>query len=117
MFTNQINFRSSLEHVAQAGTLAEEIFSSIRTMKASNLISCFLQLLRRANFDFFNQAFGTQRRLASVYDSHISKALSADLRNALATGLGMGSFFFIVYASYGLAFNFGTTLILQGHGE
>lgn len=31
-------------------------------------------------------------------------------------GIGMGFFFFLIYSSYGLAFYWGGSLILMGHG-
>ncbi|KAF8321282.1 P-loop containing nucleoside triphosphate hydrolase protein [Clavulina sp. PMI_390] len=85
----------SLNAVADGGSFAEEVISTIRTA----------------------QAFGTQTRLAKVYGTYIDKAFSADTKVAVVSGAGMGVFFFIIYAAYGLAFSFGTTLILQGHGN
>ena len=35
----------------------------------------------------------------------------------LNVGIGLGAFFFIIYASYALAFSFGATLILQGNTD
>jgi len=80
------------------------------------------------------QAFGTQNVLASLYDKAIQKAYNADCRAAVAGGIGLSSFFFSLYAAYGLgefcalsfprtysflcthpAFSFGTTLINEGH--
>jgi len=87
--------RTSLDHVAQGGSFAEEVISTIRTAKA----------------------FGTQFRLGAVYDSHVSKSYIADVKGGMVAGIGIGCFFFFIYASYGLAFSFGTTLMLQGHGD
>ncbi|KAI0284634.1 P-loop containing nucleoside triphosphate hydrolase protein [Russula aff. rugulosa BPL654] len=83
----------SLKHVAEGGSLAEEIVSTIRTA----------------------QAFGTQSMLASLYEVAVQKAYKADRRAALIQGVGLSSFFFFLYAAYGLAFSFGTTLINEGH--
>lgn len=83
----------SLKYVAEGGTLAEEIVSTIRTA----------------------QAFGTQSRLASLYDVAVQKAYYADCRGAVVQGMGLSCFFFSLYAAYGLAFSFGTTLINEGH--
>jgi ATP-binding cassette subfamily B (MDR/TAP) protein 1 len=87
--------RTSLDHVAQGGSFAEEVISTIRTAKA----------------------FGTQFQLGAVYDSHVSKSYIADVKGGMVTGVGIGCFFFFAYASYSLAFSFGTTLMLQGHGD
>ncbi|KAJ7288261.1 P-loop containing nucleoside triphosphate hydrolase protein [Mycena rebaudengoi] len=83
----------SLKHVAESGSLAEEVISTIRTA----------------------QAFGTQTILATLYDSHIEKSHQSDLAAAVWHGGGLSVFFFIIYSSYALAFNFGTTLINSGH--
>jgi ATP-binding cassette subfamily B (MDR/TAP) protein 1 len=83
----------SLKHVAEGGTIAEEIVSTIRTA----------------------QAFGTQNILASLYDVAIQKAYIADCQGAVAQGIGLSAFFFSLYAAYALAFSFGTTLINEGH--
>lgn len=87
--------RESLQFIAEGGSFAEEVISTIRTA----------------------QAFGTQLRLSKVYGTHIDKAFIVDHKAAAVHGLGLAIFFFIIYASYGLAFQFGTTLILEGHGN
>ncbi|KAF8746719.1 P-loop containing nucleoside triphosphate hydrolase protein, partial [Rhizoctonia solani] len=86
----------SLESVsAGGGSLAEEVISTIRTA----------------------HAFGTQMTLAERYDVFINKAYMFDNKAAVIQGCGLGVFFFVIYGAYGLAFNFGTTLILQGHAS
>ncbi|EIW81034.1 P-loop containing nucleoside triphosphate hydrolase protein [Coniophora puteana RWD-64-598 SS2] len=82
----------SLKHVAEGGTLAEEVISTIRTA----------------------QAFGTQNILASLYDVHIAGSLKVDMKAAIYQGGGLGIFFFVIYSAYSLAFDFGTTLINEG---
>ena len=47
-------------------------------------------------------AFGTQHALASLYDVAIQKAYQAEYRLAIIQGIGLGMFFFSVYAAYGL---------------
>ena len=102
----------SLEYVADGGSLAEEVISTVRTA----------------------QAFGTQKTLATMYDVHVNKSLVVELKSALWNGGGLGFFFFVIYGAYGLgkriqphlnyrasltpltAFNFGTTLLNRGHG-
>lgn len=85
----------SLQHVADGGTLAEEVISTIRTA----------------------QAFGTQTILSKIYDSHIGKSQKVDNVAAMWHGGGLAIFFFVIYAAYALAFSFGTTLINAGHGQ
>jgi ATP-binding cassette subfamily B (MDR/TAP) protein 1 len=62
------------------------------------------------------KAFGTQNILSMLYDGHAAKAFDAEIKTAIAVGICLSIFFFSAYASYSLAFSFGTTLILQGHG-
>ena len=84
----------SLQHVAEGGTLAEEVISTVRTA----------------------QAFGTQHVLADLYDERVYKSRAVDLKAAVWHGCGLSFFFFVIYGAYGLAFNFGTTLINHGEG-
>jgi ATP-binding cassette subfamily B (MDR/TAP) protein 1 len=83
----------SLKHVAEGGSLAEEVISTVRTA----------------------QAFGTQKILSAMYDIHIGKAFAVDFKAAMVHGFGLSVFFFVIYSAYALAFQFGTTLIIQGH--
>ncbi|TBU45834.1 P-loop containing nucleoside triphosphate hydrolase protein [Dichomitus squalens] len=85
----------SLQHVAEGGTLAEEVISTVRTA----------------------QAFGTQTILADIYDSHVTKSRLVDLRAAIWHGAGLSFFFFVIYGGYGLAFSFGVTLINRGEAN
>ena len=77
---------------AEGGTLAEEVFSSVRS----------------------SHAFGTQTKLTNMYDLFNGRTLAIGLKSAFANGLGLGVFFFIIYSSYALAFFWGTSLILKG---
>ncbi|KAF7979346.1 hypothetical protein HWV62_42775 [Athelia sp. TMB] len=83
--------QASLGFIAEGGTLAEEVISSVRTA----------------------QAFGSQKILAKLYNDKNAKATKIDLKTAIVNGVGLGCFYFIVYAAYGLAFYYGTTLILD----
>jgi ATP-binding cassette subfamily B (MDR/TAP) protein 1 len=85
----------SRQYISDSGNLAEEVISTIRTA----------------------QAFGTQKALAALYDTHINKAKSIDSKAAIWQGGSFGAFFFILYSGYALAFSFGTTLINEGRGE
>lgn len=78
-----------MKHVAEAGSLAEEVISTVRTA----------------------QAFGTQAILASLYDVFIGKSRKVDMKAAIWHGGGLAIFFFVIYSAYALAFDFGTTLI------
>lgn len=85
----------SRDAVSEGGTVAEEVIGTIRTA----------------------QAFGTQSILSGVYDTHIEKSHVVDLKAALVHGVGLSFFFFVIYGAYGLAFSFGTTLIIHGHAN
>ena len=74
----------SLGFVAEGGSLAEEVISTIRTA----------------------QAFGSQRTLAGLYEAHISKAKVVDMKAAAVHGIGLGFFFFIIYNAYALGASF-----------
>ncbi|KAF9242534.1 P-loop containing nucleoside triphosphate hydrolase protein [Melanogaster broomeanus] len=83
----------SLKHIADGGTLAEEVISTIRTA----------------------HAFGTQKTLSALYNMHVEAARTVDAKAAAFQGGGLGLFFFVLYSAYALAFQFGTTLINEGH--
>ena len=58
--------------------------------------------------------------LKSIYiryaDSLVS-AKKASIRRGLVSGIGMGLMWLVVYASYSLAFWYGTKLILDSRGQ
>jgi ATP-binding cassette subfamily B (MDR/TAP) protein 1 len=56
--------RLSRTAIAEGGTLAEEVISTVRTA----------------------QAFGTQQKLSSLYDEHADKALVVDAKAAVWNG-------------------------------
>jgi ATP-binding cassette subfamily B (MDR/TAP) protein 1 len=87
--------QQSLAFVAEGGSFAEEVISTVRTA----------------------QAFGTQKTLGRLYDISVSKAFSVDNKAALWHGGGLGCFFFVIYAAYALAFDYGTTLINEGRAN
>jgi ATP-binding cassette subfamily B (MDR/TAP) protein 1 len=86
--------QESLKCVAEGGTIAEEVISTIRT----------------------SHAFGSQNTLRSLYSGYVAKARTFDLEAAAWQGGSLGVMFFVIYASYALAFQFGTTLINSGEG-
>ena len=101
---------ASLSHIADGGTVAEEIIGSVQTA----------------------QAFGSQNVLSEMYNTHISKSAYLEKKMAVVHGLSLAVFFFVIYSrwvsiskallldsiflpsSYGLSFSFGTTLLLRG---
>ncbi|KAI0319342.1 multidrug resistance protein 1 [Amylostereum chailletii] len=85
----------SLGFVAEGGSFAEEVISTVRTA----------------------QAFGTQRVLSELYNVAVAKAFAVDNKAAFWHGGGLAVFFFVIYSAYALAFSFGTTLINQGHAN
>ncbi|VDB87190.1 unnamed protein product [Peniophora sp. CBMAI 1063] len=87
--------QQSLAHVADGGSFAEEVISTVRTA----------------------QAFGTQRTLGKLYDISVAKAFTVDNKAAMWHGGGLAVFFFVIYSAYALAFDYGTTLINQGRAN
>ena len=85
----------SLQYIAEGGSTAEEVISTIRTA----------------------QAFGTQNTLSEIYNENIWKAHKVEYKSAVWQGCGLGAFFFIIYSAYALSFSFGTTLIIHKHGK
>ena len=76
-------------HVADAGSLAEEVFSSIRTA----------------------QAFGAQETLVNLFDGYVKKAGTVGIIGAKISSLGLATMFFVIYAGYALAFFYGGVLV------
>ncbi|ORY01608.1 ABC multidrug transporter Mdr1 [Basidiobolus meristosporus CBS 931.73] len=88
-FFNSKYVKKALDYYSLSGTLAEEVFSSIRTAVA----------------------FGQQKKLGDMYDVNIANAKKQGMKKSLLTGLGIGVIFLIIYAAYSLAFWFGGKLI------
>ena len=72
--------RLSRKHVADGGTLAEEVISSVRTA----------------------HAFGAQNILSSFYDVHIQQARVVEAKTTIFHGAALGLFLFFIYAAYAL---------------
>ncbi|WWC92101.1 uncharacterized protein L201_007055 [Kwoniella dendrophila CBS 6074] len=85
----------ALEHVAKAGTLAEEVVGSIRTV----------------------QAFGKQKVLGQKFNDHIELSRKTGRKGALIEAAGLGTMFFSIYSAYALAFFYGAILVTQGHAN
>ncbi|XP_075443283.1 ATP-binding cassette sub-family B member 5 isoform X2 [Ascaphus truei] len=79
---------------AKAGAVAEEVLSSIRTVVA----------------------FGGQEKEIKRYTSNLGEAKKLGIKKAIASQLALGFVYFIIYASYGLSFWYGTVLILGDSG-
>lgn len=84
--------KRSLEYYSKSGTIAEEAISTIRTAVA----------------------FGIQSQLSKLYDSNLIFAKKESIKKSILNGAGLGIIFFYVYATYALAFWYGSTLILSG---
>ncbi|XP_069504362.1 ATP-binding cassette sub-family B member 5-like isoform X2 [Ambystoma mexicanum] len=79
-----------LSAYAKAGAVAEEVISAIRTVVA----------------------FGGQQKEINRYTSNLGEAKAFGIKKAIAAQVSLGFVFLIIYASYGLGFWYGTTLIL-----
>lgn len=81
---------NELKAYAKAGGVAEEVFSSIRTV----------------------MAFGGQSKEIDRFQDNLTFAKKAGIKRGMATGIGAGLVWGIIYASYALAFWYGISLIL-----
>ncbi|XP_053528768.1 ATP-dependent translocase ABCB1 isoform X2 [Artibeus jamaicensis] len=77
---------------AKAGAVAEEVLGAIRTVIA----------------------FGGQKKELERYNRNLEEAKRIGIRKAITANISMGAAFLIMYASYALAFWYGTTLVLSG---
>ncbi|KAK8850386.1 hypothetical protein IAR55_004304 [Kwoniella newhampshirensis] len=85
----------ALNHVATAGTLAEEVIGSIRTV----------------------QAFGKQKVLGDKFNEFIELSRKAGKRGAIVEAGGFCLIFFTIYSAYALAFFYGGILVTQGRAD
>ncbi|KAJ2945157.1 hypothetical protein O0L34_g9220 [Tuta absoluta] len=84
-----------LQAYSIAGVIAEEVLSSIRTVVA----------------------FGGEKKELDRYARRLQPAKRIGARKGMWTGFGSGVMWFIIYATYSLAFWYGVTLILKGRRE
>ncbi|KAJ3065463.1 (ABC) transporter [Rhizoclosmatium hyalinum] len=77
---------------AEAGAVAEQVISGIRTV----------------------YSFSLQSRFAAKYDVKLDIAQKADQRRGITLGVGFGCFMMIMFMTYSLAFWYGTRLVIQG---
>ncbi|KAL7417152.1 ste6-like protein [Mrakia frigida] len=86
---------AALKNVADSGSLAEEVISSIRTA----------------------QAFSTQKKLSALFDVHVAAALVVGNKTSTVMAAGLGAMFFVIYSAYALAFAYGGVLITEGRAD
>ncbi|XP_077124369.1 ATP-dependent translocase ABCB1 [Ranitomeya variabilis] len=86
-FTNK-----ELTAYAKAGAVAEEVLAAIRTVIA----------------------FGGQDKEIQRYEKNLEDAKKIGIRKAITANVSIGFAFLMIYASYALAFWYGTTLIIEG---
>ncbi|XP_069815586.1 ATP-dependent translocase ABCB1-like isoform X2 [Dendropsophus ebraccatus] len=84
-FTNK-----ELTAYAKAGAVAEEVLAAIRTVIA----------------------FGGQDKEIKRYEKNLEDAKKIGIRKAITANISMGFAYLIIYASYALAFWYGTTLVI-----
>lgn len=84
--------KQSIDSYAQGGSLADEVFSSIRNAVA----------------------FGTQDRLARQYDAHLTNAEHFGFKVKVALACMVAGMMTILYLNYGLAFWMGSEYIVDG---
>ncbi|XP_031794385.1 ATP-dependent translocase ABCB1 [Sarcophilus harrisii] len=76
---------------AKAGAVAEEVLAAIRTVIA----------------------FGGQKKALKRYNRNLEEAKNIGIKKAITANISMGIAFLLIYASYALAFWYGTSLILS----
>ncbi|CAJ0754315.1 23090_t:CDS:2 [Entrophospora sp. SA101] len=84
--------RKALYFYSLASTIAEEVIATIRTAVA----------------------FGNQKKLSKLYDAHLEKAKVQDAKKTMVYSTSLGVIYLFIYATYALAFWFGSTLISSG---
>lgn len=77
---------------ADAGAIAEQVFAGIRTV----------------------YSFSLQNRFAKIYGDKLVKVREAGIRRGFVMAVGSGSFLFIMFGIYGLAFWYGAKLAMDG---
>ncbi|XP_014643710.1 PREDICTED: multidrug resistance protein 1 [Ceratotherium simum simum] len=77
---------------AKAGAVAEEVLAAIRTVIA----------------------FGGQKKELERYNKNLEEAKRIGIKKAITANISIGAAFLLIYASYALAFWYGTSLVLSG---
>jgi ATP-binding cassette subfamily B (MDR/TAP) protein 1 len=83
--------RQEMEAYGAAGSIAEEVLSSVRTVVA----------------------FDGQEKEITRYEKHLQSAKRNNITKNLFSGISNGFMWFFVYASYALSFWYGVELILE----
>lgn len=83
--------KKELDAYGAAGSIAEEVLSSIRTVIA----------------------FGGQKKEIGRYENNLFFARNNNIKRSLLTGTGFGLLWFFIYSSYALAFWYGVGLVLE----
>ncbi|XP_004604151.2 ATP-binding cassette sub-family B member 5 [Sorex araneus] len=81
-----------LNAYSKAGAVAEEVLSSVRTVIA----------------------FGAQEKEIQRYTKNLKDAKDVGIKKAIVSKLSLGAVYFFMNGTYGLAFWYGTSLILRG---
>nr|CAB3219616.1 multidrug resistance protein 1A-like [Phallusia mammillata] len=84
--------KKELDAYAAAGGIAEEVISSIRTVVA----------------------FGGQEKEVERYSKNLEQARSVGIRKGFFAGFSLGSLMLVMFSTYGLAFWYGSTLVIGG---
>ncbi|KAK5076742.1 GTPase-activating protein [Lithohypha guttulata] len=87
--------KKSLAAYATGGSVAEEVFSSIRNAVA----------------------FGTQDKLAKSYDKHLIEAMRWGVRSKSMMAVMIGSLLCLIFLNYGLAFWMGGRFLTSGETD
>ncbi|KAF8536117.1 ABC transporter-like protein [Trichophaea hybrida] len=87
--------KQNINSYAEGGTVAEEVFSSIRN----------------------TQAFSTQDKLAKLYDEHLKVAQKWGFKSRAVVGCMFASMMVTMYLNYGLAFWQGSRFLLRGEAS
>jgi ATP-binding cassette subfamily B (MDR/TAP) protein 1 len=77
---------------ADAGSVAEQVFSGIRTV----------------------YSFSLQDRFSVLYNTKLEKAMKTGIKRGMILGFGFGTFMFILFSTYGLSFWYGSKLTREG---
>ncbi|KAJ9579274.1 hypothetical protein L9F63_024620, partial [Diploptera punctata] len=98
LFSDQVQSSltvQELESYGDAGAVAEEVLSSIRTVAA----------------------FGGEDKEVERFKEKLKKAKATGIKRGIFSGLGGGTMWFIIYCSYAVAFWYGVTLILESRAN
>ncbi|KAI9015678.1 P-loop containing nucleoside triphosphate hydrolase protein [Phycomyces nitens] len=82
----------SQDSYAEAGSIAEQVFSGIRTV----------------------YSFSLQGRFSALYNLKLDKAMQIGIKRGYISGVGLGLSMLILYATYSLAFWYGSKLVFDG---